>query len=80
MEDLRLRMKGQMSAMSELLILPIYSNLPSEMQAKIFDPTPSQTAFILQLNCNIQSTFSFPLQLAPGKSFLLLTSPRPPSL
>ena len=24
----------------ELIVLPIYSTLPSEMQAKIFEPTP----------------------------------------
>ncbi|XP_071097598.1 pre-mRNA-splicing factor ATP-dependent RNA helicase DHX16-like [Haliotis cracherodii] len=28
------------SKIKELVILPIYSNLPSEMQAKIFEPTP----------------------------------------
>ena len=26
--------------MKELVILPIYANLPSDMQAKIFEPTP----------------------------------------
>jgi len=26
--------------MKELLILPIYANLPTDMQAKIFEPTP----------------------------------------
>ena len=28
------------SQIKELVILPIYSNLPSDMQAKIFEPTP----------------------------------------
>ena len=28
------------SQIRELVILPIYSNLPSDMQAKIFEPTP----------------------------------------
>ena len=28
------------SKIKELLILPIYANLPSDMQAKIFEPTP----------------------------------------
>ena len=28
------------SKISELLVLPIYANLPSDMQAKIFNPTP----------------------------------------
>ncbi|XP_010725251.1 pre-mRNA-splicing factor ATP-dependent RNA helicase DHX16-like [Meleagris gallopavo] len=26
--------------MAELLVLPIYANLPSDMQARIFEPTP----------------------------------------
>lgn len=29
------------SKIKELLILPIYANLPSELQAKIFEPTPA---------------------------------------
>ena len=28
------------SRVGELIILPIYANLPSDMQAKIFEPTP----------------------------------------
>ena len=28
------------SKIKELIILPIYANLPSDMQAKIFEPTP----------------------------------------
>lgn len=28
------------SKIAELVILPIYANLPSDMQAKIFTPTP----------------------------------------
>lgn len=28
------------SKIAELLVLPIYANLPSDMQAKIFEPTP----------------------------------------
>lgn len=28
------------SKIAEMLVLPIYANLPSDMQAKIFDPTP----------------------------------------
>lgn len=34
------RMKLLGDTVSELLILPIYSSLPSEMQSKIFEPTP----------------------------------------
>lgn len=29
--------------MPELIILPVYSNLPSEMQTRIFDPAPAGT-------------------------------------
>ena len=28
------------SKIKELLIVPIYANLPSDMQAKVFEPTP----------------------------------------
>ena len=33
-------MKGQGSKLGEMIIAPIYANLPSDLQAKIFDPTP----------------------------------------
>nr|NVI75411.1 lethal (2) 37Cb [Cucujiformia] len=34
------RMRRLGSKVKELLILPVYANLPSDMQAKIFEPTP----------------------------------------
>jgi ATP-dependent RNA helicase DHX8/PRP22 len=34
------RMKTLGPEIPELIILPVYSALPSEMQTKIFDPTP----------------------------------------
>ena len=37
------RMKAQGKGVPELVILPVYSNLPSEMQTKIFDPAPPGT-------------------------------------
>ena len=39
-EEINNRMKGLGSKVKELLVLPIYSGLPSDMQAKIFLPTP----------------------------------------
>ncbi|XP_077283485.1 DEAH-box helicase 16 lethal (2) 37Cb [Arctopsyche grandis] len=39
-EMLQDRTKRLGSKIKELLILPVYANLPSDMQAKIFDPTP----------------------------------------
>jgi ATP-dependent RNA helicase DHX8/PRP22 len=35
------RMKALGPEIPELIILPVYSALPSEMQTKIFEPTPS---------------------------------------
>jgi ATP-dependent RNA helicase DHX8/PRP22 len=35
------RMKALGSAVPELLILPVYSALPSEMQTRIFEPAPA---------------------------------------
>uniref|UniRef100_A0A8C5A108 RNA helicase n=1 Tax=Gadus morhua TaxID=8049 RepID=A0A8C5A108_GADMO len=39
-EMLQERCRRLGSKISELLVLPIYANLPSDMQAKIFNPTP----------------------------------------
>ncbi|XP_022914183.1 pre-mRNA-splicing factor ATP-dependent RNA helicase DHX16 [Onthophagus taurus] len=39
-ELLQDRVRRLGSKLKELLILPVYANLPSDMQAKIFDPTP----------------------------------------
>ena len=39
-EMLRARTRGLGNKIGEMLILPIYSNLPTDMQAKIFEPTP----------------------------------------
>lgn len=39
-ELLKQRTRGVGSKIGELIIAPIYANLPSDMQAKIFEPTP----------------------------------------
>eukprot|EP00898_Chlorokybus_atmophyticus_P001287 jgi/Chlat1/2159/Chrsp17S02733 len=39
-EILKQRTRGLGSKIAELIICPIYANLPSDMQAKIFEPTP----------------------------------------
>nr|NVI75488.1 lethal (2) 37Cb [Cucujiformia] len=39
-ELLQERVRRLGSKVKELIILPVYANLPSDMQAKIFDPTP----------------------------------------
>lgn len=39
-ELLRQRTKGAGSKIGELIICPIYANLPSDMQTRIFEPTP----------------------------------------
>ena len=39
-ELLQERTRKQGSKINELIILPIYANLPSDLQAKIFEPTP----------------------------------------
>lgn len=49
----RLRKLG--NKVKELLILPIYSNLPTEMQAKIFEPTPPGARKVI-LGTNIAET------------------------
>ena len=49
----RTRLLG--SKIKELIILPIYSNLPAELQAKIFDPTPPNARKVV-LATNIAET------------------------
>jgi len=39
-ELLQERVRRLGSQIKELILLPVYSNLPTEMQAKIFEPTP----------------------------------------
>lgn len=39
-EALQERIKLLGSRIKELIVLPIYANLPTDMQSKIFEPTP----------------------------------------
>lgn len=54
-EILQDRVKRLGSKLKELIILPIYANLPSDMQAKIFDPTPPNARKVV-LATNIAET------------------------
>ncbi|XP_041778833.1 pre-mRNA-splicing factor ATP-dependent RNA helicase DHX16 [Anopheles merus] len=54
-EMLQDRVKRLGSKLKELLILPIYANLPSDMQAKIFEPTPPNARKVI-LATNIAET------------------------
>mmetsp|Transcript_26254 Transcript_26254/g.38918 ORF Transcript_26254/g.38918 Transcript_26254/m.38918 type:complete len:1058 (+) Transcript_26254:41-3214(+) len=54
-EILTLRTKGLGSRIRELLICPIYSTLPSDMQAKIFEPTQEGARKVV-LGTNIAET------------------------
>nr|NVI75376.1 lethal (2) 37Cb [Cucujiformia] len=49
------RMRRLGSKVKELLILPVYANLPSDMQAKIFEPTPPGARKVI-LATNIAET------------------------
>lgn len=54
-EILQDRVKRLGSKIKELLILPIYANLPSDLQAKIFEPTPPNARKVI-LATNIAET------------------------
>lgn len=54
-EVLQDRVKRLGSKLKELLILPVYANLPSDMQAKIFEPTPPNARKVI-LATNIAET------------------------
>jgi pre-mRNA-splicing factor ATP-dependent RNA helicase DHX16 len=49
------RVKGLGKKIRELIVLPIYSNLPSDMQIKIFEPTPHNARKVI-LATNIAET------------------------
>lgn len=54
-ELLTTRTRGLGTKIAELIILPIYSTLPSDMQAKIFQPTPEGSRKVI-LATNIAET------------------------
>ncbi|KAG6796962.1 pre-mRNA-splicing factor ATP-dependent RNA helicase DHX16-like [Apis mellifera caucasica] len=54
-EMLQERVRRLGSKLGELLILPVYANLPSDMQAKIFQPTPPRARKVV-LATNIAET------------------------
>ncbi|XP_063933776.1 probable pre-mRNA-splicing factor ATP-dependent RNA helicase mog-4 [Zophobas morio] len=54
-EILNERAKKFGSKIKELLVLPIYANLPSDLQAKIFEPTPEDARKVI-LATNIAET------------------------
>lgn len=49
------RTKGLGKSIGEIIILPLYSTLPSDMQGKIFEPTPPGARKII-LSTNIAET------------------------
>lgn len=54
-EMLQDRVKRLGSKLREMVILPIYANLPSDMQAKIFEPAPKNARKVI-LATNIAET------------------------
>ncbi|XP_010516709.1 PREDICTED: probable pre-mRNA-splicing factor ATP-dependent RNA helicase DEAH6 isoform X2 [Camelina sativa] len=54
-ENLKNKIRGLGTKIRELIICPIYANLPSELQAKIFEPTPEGARKVV-LATNIAET------------------------
>ncbi|KAM7269789.1 hypothetical protein ACFE04_025286 [Oxalis oulophora] len=54
-EVMKHRIRGLGTKIAELIICPIYANLPTELQAKIFDPTPEGARKVV-LATNIAET------------------------
>jgi pre-mRNA-splicing factor ATP-dependent RNA helicase DHX16 len=54
-ENLKHKIRGLGTKIRELIICPIYANLPSELQAKIFEPTPEGARKVV-LATNIAET------------------------
>jgi len=55
MEMIQTRTRGLGSKIAELIVLPIYSTLPSDLQIRIFEPTPPQARKVV-LATNIAET------------------------
>jgi len=53
-EALQERIKLLGSRIKELIVLPIYANLPTELQSKIFEPTPPNARKVFCLYINIK--------------------------
>ncbi|XP_031118889.1 pre-mRNA-splicing factor ATP-dependent RNA helicase DEAH1-like isoform X3 [Ipomoea triloba] len=54
-EIIKHRVKGLGTKIAELIICPIYANLPTELQSKIFEPTPERARKVV-LATNIAET------------------------
>ncbi|KAK2195685.1 bifunctional Helicase [Babesia duncani] len=54
-EEITNRIRNRGNEMKELIVLPIYANLPSDAQAKIFEPTPPNSRKVI-LATNIAET------------------------
>jgi len=52
---LKHRTRGLGNKIKELIVLPIYASLPSDMQAKIFEPTPKNARKVV-VSTNIAET------------------------
>lgn len=57
--------------MKELVILPIYANLPSDMQAKIFEPTPPGARKVCTCRHN-GSIVTFPLSMLVHRTVIVI--------
>jgi len=55
------RMKALGPEVPELIILPVYSALPSEMQTRIFEPAPPGSRKVCLLMCRDFGVFCFAL-------------------
>lgn len=65
MESLKERLKLLGSRIKELIVLPVYANLPSDMQVKIFEPTPPNTRKVVS-EVFIRLTFSAVIPSLPS--------------
>lgn len=57
-------MRGRGTEAGELIILPVYSTLPSDLQARIFEPTPGEPISVQQHSPCFCSVVLFIFQLS----------------
>ena len=68
-ESLQQTCRGLGSKIKEMIICPIYANLPPDMQAKIFEPTPPGARKVCKKK---KKLFLFILFYISKKSFILM--------
>ncbi|KAK9667240.1 hypothetical protein RND81_14G242200 [Saponaria officinalis] len=78
-EILKHRTRGLGTKIAELIICPIYANLPTDMQAKIFEPTPEGARKVVSTNIAETSLTIDGIKYVIDPGFVKMKSYNPPT-